>query len=195
MRQMLGAVIIGALTSVAATTLAQENPPATPESELTDPCEGVVCSGHGRCVVVRGEPACACEEGFRADATGVNCIAPSTTGSTDLSQQREERNLGDQNAAAFANFDVPRRDLDGYKLWSAGLALLILCDIVASAGTIVTLAAIDEDGTFSRTHLGVGIGVTAVGLLGLVPAGIMWIRGRVRMEADRARRLREHLAR
>lgn len=35
-------------------------------------CEGVSCSGHGKCVVVRREPACACEEGYRPD--GPNCV-------------------------------------------------------------------------------------------------------------------------
>lgn len=42
---------------------------------LPNPCEGIPCSGHGRCVVVRGEPACACEEGYTTDATGINCLA------------------------------------------------------------------------------------------------------------------------
>jgi hypothetical protein len=36
-------------------------------------CDGVQCSGHGRCIVVRGEPACACEAGSTPDATGLNC--------------------------------------------------------------------------------------------------------------------------
>lgn len=35
-------------------------------------CEGVSCSGHGKCVVVRREPVCACEEGYRPD--GPNCV-------------------------------------------------------------------------------------------------------------------------
>jgi|GEM_PF-4275813 len=35
-------------------------------------CEGVSCSGHGKCVVVRHDPACACEEGYRPD--GPNCV-------------------------------------------------------------------------------------------------------------------------
>ena len=48
-------------------------------------CEGVSCSGHGKCVVVRREPVCACEEGYRPE--GPNCVplqtagpAPETTG-------------------------------------------------------------------------------------------------------------------
>ncbi|MBN1773887.1 MAG: hypothetical protein JXB32_21680 [Deltaproteobacteria bacterium] len=35
-------------------------------------CDGVSCSGHGKCVVVRREPVCACEEGYRPD--GPNCV-------------------------------------------------------------------------------------------------------------------------
>lgn len=35
-------------------------------------CEGVSCGGHGTCVVVRREPTCACEEGYRPE--GPNCL-------------------------------------------------------------------------------------------------------------------------
>lgn len=40
-----------------------------------DQCAGITCAGHGRCVVIRGEPGCACDEGFVADATGLNCAS------------------------------------------------------------------------------------------------------------------------
>lgn len=40
-----------------------------------DQCAGITCAGHGRCVVIRGEPGCACDEGFTADATGLNCAS------------------------------------------------------------------------------------------------------------------------
>jgi hypothetical protein len=35
-------------------------------------CEGVPCSGHGRCVVVRQDPTCACNDGYRPE--GLNCL-------------------------------------------------------------------------------------------------------------------------
>ena len=44
-------------------------------AQQVDPCSGIACSGHGRCIVVRGEPACACEAEFTADASGLNCVS------------------------------------------------------------------------------------------------------------------------
>lgn len=35
-------------------------------------CDKVSCSGHGNCVVLRGEPTCACEDGYHAE--GLNCV-------------------------------------------------------------------------------------------------------------------------
>jgi len=35
-------------------------------------CDGISCSGHGKCVVLRREPTCACEEGWRPE--GPNCV-------------------------------------------------------------------------------------------------------------------------
>ena len=35
-------------------------------------CDGVTCSGHGKCVVIRREPTCACYDGYRPD--GPNCL-------------------------------------------------------------------------------------------------------------------------
>lgn len=38
----------------------------------SNPCDGVPCSGRGKCAVVRGEPMCACDPGFRPE--GLNCL-------------------------------------------------------------------------------------------------------------------------
>jgi hypothetical protein len=38
----------------------------------TDACDGVTCSSHGKCVVIRREPTCACYDGYRPD--GPNCL-------------------------------------------------------------------------------------------------------------------------
>jgi len=37
-----------------------------------DPCRGVQCSGHGRCVVESGEAACSCDPGYQAQA--MECV-------------------------------------------------------------------------------------------------------------------------
>jgi len=38
-------------------------------------CADLTCNGHGRCIIIRNEPACACDEGFVADATALNCVS------------------------------------------------------------------------------------------------------------------------
>lgn len=35
-------------------------------------CDKISCSGHGNCVVLRGEPTCACEDEYHAE--GLNCV-------------------------------------------------------------------------------------------------------------------------
>jgi hypothetical protein len=44
--------------------------------DASDPCAGVVCSGHGVCIVVDGDPRCLCEPGWAPDISGLNCLAP-----------------------------------------------------------------------------------------------------------------------
>jgi len=41
-------------------------------SRSNEACEGVPCSGHGKCVVVRHDPTCACNDGYRPE--GLNCL-------------------------------------------------------------------------------------------------------------------------
>jgi len=48
----------------------------TCESESSDACDGINCSGHGTCAVSGGEPLCACESGYHAD--GLNCVEDSS---------------------------------------------------------------------------------------------------------------------
>jgi hypothetical protein len=65
-------------------------PEVTPDSadttemdapDATDPCGGVDCSGHGRCVAVDGLPTCACDSGYYP--VGLDCLAdPCETGGT-----------------------------------------------------------------------------------------------------------------
>jgi len=44
------------------------------EGMASDPCKGVSCSNHGNCVVVDGNPVCACEEGYAPDeVSGLSC--------------------------------------------------------------------------------------------------------------------------
>ena len=37
------------------------------------PCDGVTCSGHGKCANRSGTAICNCDTGYHAD--GVNCVA------------------------------------------------------------------------------------------------------------------------
>ncbi|MBI5527152.1 MAG: hypothetical protein HY897_12525 [Deltaproteobacteria bacterium] len=43
-----------------------------------DKCADIKCSGHGKCALVDGEPACACDKGFFAQ--GLNCVAEGSAG-------------------------------------------------------------------------------------------------------------------
>ena len=60
---------------------APEAPPLAPSPPLPSPsppssvCDGIACSGHGRCIVAGGAPVCACEAGYVPDTAQVNCLA------------------------------------------------------------------------------------------------------------------------
>ena len=60
-------------------------------------CGPITCSNHGVCVVKRGEPMCACEEGFAPDpTTGLSCQpAPSGAAETSpsLTFEQEQREI------------------------------------------------------------------------------------------------------
>ena len=56
-------------------------------AKLGDPCARVSCSNHGTCVVVQGQPVCACDEGYVADpATRLTCN-PQGGGVRDTSRE------------------------------------------------------------------------------------------------------------
>lgn len=46
-----------------------------------DPCSGITCSGHGRCVVIDGEPVCECDAGYEPD--GLSCVPTTGESTTD----------------------------------------------------------------------------------------------------------------
>ncbi len=50
-----------------------------------DECDGVTCSSHGKCVVVRREPTCACREGYRPE--GLNCLPLELPPATDATAE------------------------------------------------------------------------------------------------------------
>lgn len=65
-------------------------------------CEKIACSGHGNCVVVRGEPTCACEDEYHAE--GLNCVrmpAPYIP-STELPRVRPQQPLRRQQGEEVA---------------------------------------------------------------------------------------------
>ena len=51
-------------------------------AEPRDPCDGVDCSGHGRCFVDGEEAFCRCDDGF--DDDGLECVAESADGDADV---------------------------------------------------------------------------------------------------------------
>jgi hypothetical protein len=44
----------------------------------SDPCDGVTCSGHGRCLTDRGTAVCVCDEGYHA--VGLECLCTPNCG-------------------------------------------------------------------------------------------------------------------
>ena len=46
------------------------------------PCEGVTCSGHGRCFSDGDEAVCICDEGYRAE--GLECLSTTPDGDADV---------------------------------------------------------------------------------------------------------------
>jgi hypothetical protein len=58
-------LVVALIVSFASSALAQQ----------VNSCNGIACSGHGQCIVIRGEPACACGDGFISDAAGLNCVS------------------------------------------------------------------------------------------------------------------------
>jgi len=85
----------------------------------TDPCDGVTCSGHGRCLTDRGTPVCVCDEGFLAE--GLECVcdgacaAPCAGGLLDLVSGLCWQNpTGGQGSVEEGRTYCAELDLGGY---------------------------------------------------------------------------------
>ena len=106
--------------------------PVTAFAEQSNPCDGVSCTGHGRCIVIRGEPGCACEEGYEADAVGLNCYevesAPSPPEETEV------------EAASIVNHNrVLSHSARGFRTWLAGTLLHAIGAVAIITGTALIL--------------------------------------------------------
>jgi len=53
----------------------QDMPTEILEDVISDPCEGITCTGHGRCIIETG-PVCVCDPGYHS--SGLNCIPDET---------------------------------------------------------------------------------------------------------------------
>ncbi len=56
--------------------------------EEVSKCEGVDCSGHGRCALQVGEPVCVCDDGF--EPQGLECVGPDLLQTGDPCEQDAE---------------------------------------------------------------------------------------------------------
>ena len=114
---------------------------------------------------------CSCNAGYTADATGLNCVA-------------SNNGLTQEQAASIANMDMPRRDLDGFRLWLAAIIIESVGGAMLVSGAILAALGVDDD---SLLWPGIGLVISGGGMLlsGLAMALI----GAARMRRDRARRL------
>ena len=53
-----------------------------------DPCDGVDCSGHGRCFVDGDDAFCRCDDGFEDD--GLECVAEGAGGDADVDSDSDD---------------------------------------------------------------------------------------------------------
>jgi hypothetical protein len=68
----LGFVVVCFLKVVVAQEVSEEG---IFDEEIHNVCDGIACSGHGKCVEIGGNPVCACSDGYMADQrTGLSCI-------------------------------------------------------------------------------------------------------------------------
>lgn len=127
---------------------------------VSGPCAKVTCANHGVCVMKRGEPVCACDEGYEADpTTGLSCrpirqtkprfrrrFIPVTIDDTGLTPQRRVE----------ARLHVDRGHLD------AEYERFLEADTGTSFGTYMFRK-------FTKRR-GIGIGILVPGLVGNLAA-------------------------
>ncbi|MBI5528606.1 MAG: hypothetical protein HY897_19930 [Deltaproteobacteria bacterium] len=93
------------------------------DTGIEDKCSGITCSGRGTCAVVKGDPECACDEGYYPD--GLNCLpldkgdagkedaGPKDAGpdaATDTGFDGDGGDAGKHDASADASGDAGKED-------------------------------------------------------------------------------------
>jgi len=78
-----------------------------------NPCKGMACSGHGSCVVVEGQPRCACESGFVPDRYGINCLpeTPTNRPVTDKAVAKPKLGLSKQDIISLHRSAMPEEEI------------------------------------------------------------------------------------
>jgi hypothetical protein len=95
-----------------------ENEPPTssdgaPRAPESDPCDGITCSNHGNCVMLKESPTCACFEGYAPDTVnGLNCVPAVAPRNAPQDTPSKEASSGEDLAALTVA-------LDGYDLSNA----------------------------------------------------------------------------
>jgi len=79
------------------------------DSGAKDRCSGIKCSGHGACAVVKGEPECACDDGYYPE--GLNCLpfGEKDAGLEDAGDVGS-KDAGSKDAETDAAADAARED-------------------------------------------------------------------------------------
>ena len=107
---------------------------STAFAEQSDPCAGVSCSGHGTCVVIRGEPGCVCEDDYRSDNTGLYCYVVETIEEND----QQPASVREQNSCPCER-RILRAGGRGFWTWFAGTLLHCIGAAAAIGGTAITM--------------------------------------------------------
>jgi hypothetical protein len=101
-------------------------------NDPSNPCDGVVCSYHGRCVATAAIPVCECDAGYVRDSSGLHCLAtepPPDAAAPDANAD------GDGDADADADADVPPWWTDE-PVRQPGLTKLDLVFLVDNSGSM-----------------------------------------------------------
>ena len=136
-----------------------------PPVESMSPCAKVACSSHGVCVLLKGEPSCACDEGFVPDTVnGLNCIPSSSQQQPTVAKQKANADLIDPSVRAVD------RLLPGYPTDRIYQRYLWLTKVGRFSGTFPEFV---ESGFRTKKIrgailLGAGVAVTALSVLSFV---------------------------